>query len=257
MERKRIFGRHYELARIYVPKKVAQFVVSHARELKNCEGYKVYDELHAQERDARNYEESISYQYLRELFFCLRTDTPIILKVGGEVMAVPTNEIEQRQFPWKDTECVEMSLRVRLEDYQVPIVRQLMAIVEKKMTSMLSDFYFHDMKTVARELGSHPMLWVVGTSHTVIEVHDEEALAKAWVDTDQESRRRHFLYGSEDDTWMGAALRGLCGMDDECYYIDNGGTPHRVSRERFTAIHNDYVERVRSMVKEKIELKAA
>lgn len=257
MERKRIFGRQYELARVYAPKQEGMYIWGKRKELKACEGRSVYESLRQDERMARNYDEQLRYQYLREMFFTLSTRTPIIVKMVGGIMAVPTNEIEQEQFPWKECECIELSLRVMLEQFQVPIVEQMMAIVEKKMRSFKTDFLFHDMKTMARELGSRPMLWVVGGSHTFLEVHDAEELAKAWMDTDQESRRRHFLYGGEDDTWIGAALRVSIGRDDLLYYIDKAGALHKVSREKFTEIHARYVESVRAIAREKLEPKVA
>ena len=255
--RKRIIGRQYELARFYAPEKEAEFIIAHADELKRCEGHKVYDYLRDQERLVRNYAEQQSNQYLRSLFFCLRTETPILLKVGGGVMAVPTNEIEQRQFPWKECKCVELSLRVKLQEHQVHTVEQMMAIVERKMRSFKSDFYFHDMKTMVRCLGSKPMLWVVGTSHTINEVHDAEDFANEWTNCEQEDRRRHFLYGGDDDTWLGAALRVLCAQDDECYYIDRSGQLYQISRDKLSTMHNEYVERVRQIAIEKMNPKVA
>ena len=87
---------------------------------------------------------------------------------------------------------------------------------------------------------------------TMHEVLDADGEAEAWAVTDYKESRQRFVYGGEDDTWMGGALHTLCGKDDDYYYHD-GAVLHKVSRQRFTEIHDRYVQRVRELTMEKIE----
>ena len=251
--RKRIFGHQYELARIYAPVKEGEFILSKRHELKHGKGSDVYNEIKELERQEIYGRKTLDWSYLRYLFFCLQTETPIhIVRMAGTVMHKPTDEIEHEVQPWQERECIELSLRVRLQDYQLEPVRQMLSIVEKKMRSFATDFLFHDMKTFARELGSQPMLWVVGKSHTFNEVLWPEQDAEDWVNYASEERRAAFLRG-EDDTWMGAALRVSIGKDDLLYFIDSAGGVHKQTREKFEAMHERHVERVRDIIKQNLD----
>lgn len=255
--RKRIFGRQYELARIYAPVKEGEFILSRRYQLKQGRGSDVYQEVRELERQEIYGRKTMDWNYLRYLFFSLQTQTPIhIVRTAGTVMHKATDEIEHEVQPWREVECIELSLRVRLQDYQLEPVRQMLAIVEKKMRSFATDFLFHDMKTFARELGSMPMLWVVGQSHTFNEVLWPEQDAEDWVTYASEERRQAFLRG-EDDTWMGAALRVSIGQDDLLYFIDSAGGVHKQTRERFEAMHRRHVDRVRREIRERLENKKA
>ena len=256
--RKRIFGRQYELAQIYAPKQEGEYILSKRRELREGRGHDVWESLRSSEHMVRNYDEQRRYQYLRDIFFSLSTQTPIhVVRTAGTVMHVPTDELERDVFGLrKEVECIKLSLRVHLEEHQVAMVQACMDVVERKMTSFATDFYLHDMKRMARLLGKHKMLWCVGTSHTFLEVLDAEGDA-AWIADrylpDQKSR-----YLCEDDTWMGSALRVAIGSDDLLLFHD-GSCLHKVSRDRFERIHRDHIERVRDMVRDMSEqqLKAA
>lgn len=254
--RKRIFGRQYELARIYAPKKEGEYILSKRLELKTGKGREVYEEVREMDRQSVYGRKEMDFSYLRYLFFSLQTETPIMLRRLGEGMHKPTDEIEHEVQPWKERMCTEISLRVMLQDYQVPVVERMMGIVQQKMRSFKTDFLFHDMKVMARLLGERPMLWVVGDSHTFTEVLWPERDADDWVAYSGEERRREFLNGS-DDTWMGAALRVSVGRDDLLYYIDAAGSLHKVDRELFESIHKRHVDRVRMEIREKLELNKA
>ena len=121
------------------------------------------------------------------------------------------------------------------------------------MRSFQTDFYLHDMRTVARELGRHPMLWVVGTSHTFMEEMDAEGEAAYWVENINKPAVHDMVYGREDGTWMGSALRVAIGQEDLLYFVDAAGHLHKVSRERFERMHNEYVEKARTMARERLE----
>ena len=259
--RNRLPFRMYELCRINVPAEVGEYIMGKAEMLKNCEAHKVYDELKAEHRLSPNYETSRRLQYLYELFWVLGSRTPIFVEKMGETEAVPTNYLEREDSSFgfgKVQPCVVLSLRVRwpgLEGKRLYLNMQ--AIVEGKMRSFKTDFYFHDMMTFSREMWHHPLLWEVGQSHTMNEVLDAEGESECWVATmaTDGDRVRAFLNG-KDDTWMGAAMTTLCGKDDWYYYHD-GAVLHKVSRDRFKAIHDRHVERVRELTREKIELKKA
>lgn len=255
--RKRLFGRQYELARIYAPVKEGGYILSKRNELKNGDGNKVYRELRELDRQSVYGRNELNLSYLRYLFFSLQTETPImVVRKAGTVMHVPTDEIEHEVQPWKERECIELSLRVKLQDYQVPVVEQMIAVVEQKMRSFKTDFLFHDMKVMARMLGERPMLWVVGNSHTFTEVLWPERDAEDWLAYSGEERRRAFIHG-EDDTWMGAALRVSVEQEDLLYYIDSAGVIHKVDRKRIEDMHNRHIDRVRREIREKLELKKA
>lgn len=250
---KRLYGRQYELAHIYAPKAEGEYILSKRDELREGKAYEVWQALRKDDRMARNYDEQLRYQYLRDIFFSLSAKTPIyVVRTAGTVMHMPTNELGRTVYglDHKETECIELSLRVHLKAEQVPMVQECLDVVKRKMTSFATDFYLHDMKRMGRELGRHPLLWAVGTSHTFMEVMDAEGDA-AWIadryKPDQKSRYLH-----EDDTWMGSALRCAIGQDDLLFYHD-GTTLHKVRRDRFETIHRHHVERVRDMVRESME----
>lgn len=256
--RKRIYGRQYELAHIYAPKAEGEYILSKRKELKQGKAYEVWQNLREDDRMARNYDETLRYQYLRDIFFALSTKTPIsVVRTAGTVMHIPTNELERDVcgMNHKEVECIKLSLRVHLQVHQVPMVQECMDVVEGKMTSFSTDFYLHDMKRMGRSLGEHPLLWCVGTSHTFLEVLDAEGDAK-WIEEKYEPEAKsHYL--REDDTWMGSALRCAIRQDDLLFFHD-GSRLHKVSRDRFETIHRDHVERVREIVREMSEqLKAA
>lgn len=246
--RKRIFGQQYELAHIYAPKQEGEYILSKSRELREGRGHDVWESLRDDEHMARNYDEQRRYQYLRGMFFALSTTTPIhVVRTAGTVMHVPTDELERDVFGLrKEVECIKLSLRVHLEEHQVAMVQACMDVVERKMTSFATDFYLHDMKCMARELGKHKMLWCVGTSHTFLEALDVERDA-AWI-ADRYLPEQKSRYLREDDTWMGSALRVAIGSDDLLFFHD-GSRLHKVSRDRFERIHRDHIERVRDMVR--------
>ena len=259
MVRKRIIGNQYELARINVPAHVAQYIMSKRRQLKNCECWDVYKQLKEEYRSSPSYTESQRLTYLYELFWVLSGQTPITIKHTGKTECVPTDYLEREvdNFGFDKVQpCESLSLRVSLDAYQKEQVFQMIDIVEKKMHSFATDFYVHDMLCFSRELGKNPILWIVGKSHTFKESLDAERDAQSWAECENLHRRDCMVYGSEDDTWVGAALRVSCGKEDDYYYHD-GGMLHKVSREKFTSIHTKYVERVRQLAKEKIENKKA
>ena len=258
-ERKRIVGRHYELARMYVRTKDAEFIKSHRADLLNGGARAIYEQLRHQDSGYPKTDNDLDVHFLRELFWQLSAaQEPIVLKNMGACSAVPTDWTERQRWPWTHrghANCVELSLQVKLTDYQVGQVEQMIAIAEKKMHSYESDFFFHDMLSFPHWLGKKPILWIVGTSHTFQERHDSERDAQAYMAEGAEEHRANYL--REDDTWVGAALRVACGKDDEFYYHD-GAVLHRVSREKFAAIHERYVARVRELISEKLsQLKAA
>lgn len=256
--RQRINGQWYELARFYAPVKEAEYILSKRQELKKCEGHKVYDEIRQEERLVYTYEQQYSWQYLRELFFVLSTKTPVYVtrvRPVREVTVKPTNELEREVFGMKEQPCTLLSIKVRINDYQRTQVEQMISIVEQKMKSFQTDFYLHDMKVFARELGKHPIMWIVGTSHTFMEVHDSDYDAQWYATTEKAEYRNEFLSG-KDNTWIGSALRVAC-YDSDLFYYHDGSVLHKVSREKFTEIHNRYLEHVRGLVREKLEQKAA
>lgn len=255
---KRLYGRQYELAHIYAPKAEGEYILSKRGELREGKAYEVWQNLRKDDRMARNYDEQLRYQYLSDIFFSLITETPIyVVRTAGTVIHLPTDELGRTVcgLDRKETECIELSLRVRLQAEQVPMVQECMDVVEQKMTSFATDFYLHDMTRMGRELGRHPMLWVVGTSHTFLEVLDVVGDAEWIGDHCQPDQKSRYLH--EDDTWMGSALRCAIRQDDLLFWHD-GTTLHKVRRDRFETIHRHHIERVREMVRESMEqLKAS
>lgn len=260
MERKRLCGQWYELASIYVPDRLVPVLKGYREQLRKGDGCEAWQDMrrryNEREFDGKEWHYGDA-QYLLGLMFALNTTTPIDMRLLGYANTRPTDELEREVWNMrKDEPCTRMSLRVRLGDFQRAAYWDFQRAVEQKMRSYKTDFYLHDMKMLARELGRKPLLWVVGQSHTMHEVLDAEGEAEAWAGTDQEESRQRFVYGGEDDTWMGGALRTLCGKDDDYYYHD-GAELHKVSRDRFKAIHDRYVQRVRELTREKVELTKA
>lgn len=251
MERNRFFGLQYELARMYVPVKEAEFILSKREQLLHREAREVYEQLRDDERNERKYDEMLSYQYLRELFFVLSSKRSVIVERIGDVTHVPTNYLERDQFPWKATECVELSLRVRLGIGQRALVKQMAGIVEKKMRSFKTDFYFHDVLWMTRDMERKPFLWIVGTSHTFHEFFEAEEQSQLWADHLDSGDVERTLHGG-DETWIGAALRVLAGSDDDYYYHDSTRLT-KVSRDKFKQLHDSYVESVRKLTIRKTE----
>ena len=248
--------RQYELAQICVPAEVAEFIISKNDIMRNGESRQVYEQLRAERNLTHTYEESERLQYLTELFWVLGRTKLKVSKIG-ERESVPTNYLEREVSSFgfdKVQPCVVLSLRVawRGEDRR-QLYERMESVVEGKMRSFKTDFYFHDMKTLSREAMHHPLLWTVSTSHTFIEVHDAEGEADCWAKAmakDGDCVRR--MLNGYDDTWMGSALRVSCS-DSDLYYYHDGATLHEVSRERFKAIHDRHMERVRELTWEKIE----
>lgn len=258
--RNRFISRYYELAQICVPREVADFILSKKSELRDCEARKVYEQLKEEHRVSPSYEVSQRLQYLEELFWVLSGSTPIYVSEVGERECVPTNELEREVSSFgfdKVQPCVVLSLRTRVSMEQKRVIREMIDIVEGKMRSFKGDFYLHDMLCFSRELCKRPILWTVSTSHTFKETLFLEDEAQSWADyvAKDEERVRRFVNGY-DDTWMGSALRVSCS-DDDLYYYHDGAVLHKVSRQRFTDVHDRYVQRVMELTREKIELKKA
>lgn len=254
--RKRIFNNEYELAQICVPSSVADFILSKRLFLRDGESRYVYEQLRCERNLPHTYEESQRLQYLTELFWVLGRTKLKVTKIGTRE-CVPTCYLEREvsSFGFEKVQpCVVLSLRVawRGEERQ-QLYERMKTVVEGKMWSFKTDFYFHDMMTISRKDIHHPLLWTVSTSHTFIEVFDSEAEADCWAKalTEDGDRVRRMLNG-DDDTWMGSALCVSCSDSDLYFYFD-GAQFHEVSRERFKAIHDRYMERVRELTWEKIE----
>jgi len=123
--RKRLYGRQYELAHIYAPKAEGEYILSKRKELRWGRAYEVWQDLRKDERMARNYDEQLRYQYLRDIFFALSTETPIsVVRTAGTVMHLPTNELGRDVcgMNHKEVECIKLSLRVHLQPEQVSMV---------------------------------------------------------------------------------------------------------------------------------------
>lgn len=259
MERKRIFGGKYELCRICVPPSVAEYIISKREMLRDKQARKLYEELKEEYRLSPNYSESRRLQYLYELFWSFGSATSISVRKVDERECIPTDYLEREDSTWgfdKVQPCWVLSLQVDVSKVQRELYPKLEAIVEKKMRSFKTDFYFHDMMTFSREMTRKPLLWNVASTHTWSEVHDAEDEAERWVNCGDERRLRHFVYGGEDDTWMGSVLR-VMASDCDLFYYHDGARLHKVSREKFKAIHDNHVERVRQLIREKLERKAA
>ena len=258
--RERIYGSHYELAQICVPAEVAEFIISKNDIMRDGESRQVYEQLRDERNLTHTYSESEKLQYLTELYWALgRTKLEVIR--NGERDSVPTCYLEREVSSFgfdKVQPCVVLSLRVAWHgEHRRQLYRSMETIVEGKMRSFKTDFYFHDMKTLSRDALHHPLLWTVGTSHTFIEVHDAELEAACWAKAMVEDgdRVRRMLNGY-DDTWMGAALRVSCS-DSDLYFYHDGAQLHDVSRDSFKNIHDRHVEKVRKLTWEKIELNKA
>lgn len=256
--RKRLYGRQWELARICVPIVAADFILSKRKELREGKAHDVYEALREQHRYMTDYAAARRLQYLYEMFWSLSSKTPIMVQVVGRQDCVPTDLLEHEDWSWgkpREQDCKVLSLRVRLEAEQVECVREMMSIVEREMKSFRTDFYLHDMRIVARSMGRHPLLWTVSTSHTFMEEMDAEGEANYWVEHIGKPAVHELVYGHEDGTYMGSALRVACS-DKDLYFYHDGGQLHRVSRERFQKIHDQYVQRATAMAREKLaELK--
>ena len=258
--RKRIINRMYELAQICVPADVAEFVLSKKEIMRDGESRLVYEELRVERNLSHTYEESQRLQYLTELFWVIGRAKVTVVRVG-ERECVPTCYLERGVSSFgfdKVQPCVVLSLRVAWSGQdRRQLYERMEAVVEGKMVSFKADFYFHDMMTLSRDAMRYPLLWTVSTSHTFIEVHDAEGEADCWaaaMSTDGDRVRR--MLNGYDDTWMGSALRVSCS-DSDLYFYHDGAQLHEVTRERFKAIHDRHVERVRELTMEKVGLKQA
>lgn len=247
-----INGNSYELARIYVPKDVADFIMSKVAELREGRAREVYRELKEQGRCAPNYTEQQRLQYLSDLFWVLSGDTPVMVQRMIGRKCVPTDYLghENSAFGFDKVQpCAGISIRVKLTKGQYKVVEQLEEIVEK-MRSFKTDFYFHDMRRMSRSLGKFAILWVVGTSHTFMEVHDLRCDIDSYMSEGNEQWRDALLH--KDITWMGAALRCSISKDDDLYLIQKGIVA-KVERKDFERIHAEYVESLRAKVREAME----
>lgn len=258
--RKRIINGQYELAQICVPAEVADFIIGKKECMRDGENRQVYEELKAERYFSKTYNESERLQYLTSLFWALGQTKTTVVRVG-ERDSVPTCYLEREVSSFgfdKVQPCVVLSLRVAYGgEHKRQLYERMKDVVEKKMRSFKTDFYFHDMKTLSRDALHHPLLWTVSTSHTFIEVFDTEGEAECWAKamTDDSDRVRRMLNGY-DDTWMGAALRVSCS-DSDLYFYHDTAQLHNVTRETFNNIHDRHVERVRKLTWEKIELNKA
>ena len=253
--RKRIIKSHYELAQICVPSEVADFIISKNQYLCDGESREVYEELKAAKYFSKSYEESERMQYLIDLFWVMGDAKATVVRVG-EQESVPTCYLEREVSSFgfhKVQPCVALSLRVAWDgEHRRQLYESMKNVVEGKMRSFKTDFYFHDMMTMSRYALHHPLLWTVGTSHTFTEVFDSVAQAERWANAMVEhgDSVRRFLNGY-DDTWMGSALRVSCS-DSDLYFYHDGAQLHDVSRKTFQDIHDRHVERVRKIVSENI-----
>lgn len=254
--RKRFINNSYELARIYVPEDVADFIMSKAAELRDGRAREVYLSLKKQGHCAPNYTEQQRLQYLSDLFWVLSGDTPVMVQRVIGRKCVPTDYLERENSAFgfdKVQPCAGISIRVKLTKGQYNVVKHLEEIVEK-MRSFKTDFYFHDMKRMSWSLGKFAILWVVGTSHTFMEVHDLHGDFDCYMSEGNERWRDELLH--KDITWMAAVLESI-SKDDDLYLIQDGIVA-KVERKDFERIHNDYVESLRAKVREAMdECKAA
>lgn len=262
--KKKLIGQTYELACINVPRRLMPVLTGYRALLAKGEGRKAYEDVRrrSNEREFESRKDGYQYgddQYLTSLMFSIGGSTPV--KVVAECLADerPTDWLEREVWNMRKPEpCARVSLRVKVSQELAEAYPQMAALVEQKMRSYKGDFYFHDMLAMAREVGRHPMLWTVNTSHTVHETMNSDELAEWWCEHWQEEDVRKHIYGQEDDTWMGSALRVMCYDDDLYYHIDGAGKLHRLSREKFTEMHRRYVDSVRAKARELLnERKAA
>lgn len=252
--------RKYELCQICVPPSVGEYILSVREYLRDKQSRVLYERLKEQHKTSPNYAESRRLQYLYELMWVLNTRVSICVDKVDERECVPTNYLEREDSSWghdKVQPCWVLSLQVQWGGQErKQLYESMQAIVEGKMRHFKTDFYFHDMMTFSRDGFRHPFLWTVNTSHTMNEVLDAEGEAAWWVENIEREGVRQLVYGDKDDTWMGSALRVMC-YDDDLYYYHDGAVLHRVSREKFTEIHNRHVERAKAMAKGMLERKAA
>lgn len=252
--------RKYELCQICVPQSVGEYILSVKEYLRDQKARVLYGRLKEQSRLSHDYAESQRLQYLYELMWMMGSSVAVYVKKVGERECVPTNYLEREVSSFghdKMQPCWVLSLGVQWSGNEHrQAYFNMQAIVEGKMRSFKTDFYFHDMKIFSRDMFRKPILWTVSTSHTMTEVLDSEGEASYWVENIEREPVHKMVYGSEDETWMGSALRVMCG-DDDLYYYHDGAVLHRVSREKFKAIHDRHVERAKSMAKEMLERKAA
>lgn len=258
--KKKLSGRTYELARMSVPNRLVKVLTGYRALLAKGEGRKAYEDIRRRSKEGEFESRKDGYQYgdnqyLTSLLFSIGGLTPV--KVVAECLATerPTDYLEREVWNMRLEEpCTRVSLRVTLSEEMAALYPQMASIVEGKMRNYKGDFYLHDMLTMAREVGQKPMLWTVNTSHTMNETMDSDGLADWWFEHREEEGVRQHIYGSEDDTWMGSALRVMCYDDDLYYRIDCDGRLHKVSREKFTEMHQRYLDGVRAKVRERIEL---
>ena len=264
--KKKLSGQTYELARMSMPRRLVPVLTGYRALLAKGEGRKAYEDVRRRSKEGEFESRKDGYQYgddqyLTSLLFCLGGSTPV--KVVAECLATerPTDYLEREVWNMRKEEpCTRVSLRVSVSQQLAEAYPQMAALVEGKMRSYKGDFYFHDMLTMAREVGRREMLWTVNECHTMNETIDVDGLAEWWCGHCEEEDVRKHIYGSEDDTWMGAALRTMCYDDDLYYRIDCDGRLHRLSRKEFTERHNRYVDSARAKAREMLEerrLKAA
>ena len=258
--RKRIIAGKYELAQICVPDSVAEFIISKEEYLRDGDSRQLYEQLRGERHLSHTYEDSQRLQYLTELFWVFgRTKVTVVR--AGKRESVPTCYLEREVSSFgfdKVQPCVVLSLRVAWGGkHRRQLYESMETVVEEKMRSFKTDFYFHDMAVLSREALYHPLLWTVSTSHTFLEVFDAEGEAEWWAKamTDDSDMVRRMLNGY-DDTWMGSALRVSCS-DSDLYFYHDTAQLHEVSRECFKNIHDRHVERVRKLTLEKVKLNKA
>ena len=251
--RNRFVGGQYELARIYVPARVAEYIMGKQEELRSGGAYGVYQELKQQKNSAPTYDECNRLQYLADLFWVLSGDTPVYLHRLARRECVPTDYLERENSAFgfdKVQPCAGIAIRVKLTAGQYRCVAQMEQTVEEQMRSFKTDFYFHDMKRMSSSLNRKTILWVVGTSHTFMEVLDTDGEAVRYLAEGNERWRDSLL--REDVTWMGSVLRNAISKNDDLYMIQ-GGIVARLNRTDFKRIHNDYVDALRAKVREGME----
>lgn len=245
--------RKYELCQICVPPPVGMYIVAMKGYLRDRKAKSLYERLKEQSRLSHTYEESSRLQYLRELMFSLGSSVSVYVEKVGERECVPTNYLEREDSSFgydKVQPCWVLSLTVPFggNEYRQAYLA-MQTIVEGKMRCYKTDFYFHDMLLFSRYLFRKPILWTVSTMHTMTEVLDSEREAVYWAANIERDGVRKMVYEPEDGTWMGCTLR-VMSRDDDLFYFHDGATLHKVSREKFKAIHDRHVERAKSMAKE-------
>lgn len=249
--RNRFDGSSYELARIYVPESVAEYILGKQTELRECRSFEVYQDLKAQGRLAVTWDESNRLQYLTELFWVMVGDTSIRVSRVDTKECIPTDYLERENSAFgygKVQPCVGVSIRVPLTRRQYRCVRQMEFVVEQ-MKSFKTDFYFHDMKWLSCAIGHSKALWAVGASHTFMEVQDIDYDSMRYLLKGNEQWRDELL--DRDTTAIGAVLDNSISYEDDLYVVD--GVLRKVEREEFVRIHCDYVELLRERIRESIK----